>query len=80
MSATVATWGNSLGIRIPKSITDALGISAGTPVNVKLEGTRVIVEPVHKRKYTVADLLVGVTMERDGAELDWGPLREGEEV
>ena len=35
MFATVSKWGNSLGVRIPSSIAEQLGISEGVPVELE---------------------------------------------
>jgi antitoxin MazE len=49
MSTLVATteikeWGNSLAVRIPKKIKDALGFHNGSRVSISLEGKKVILE------------------------------------
>ena len=36
----VAKWGNSLAIRIPASVVDALGLKPGDEVEVRLTGRR----------------------------------------
>jgi antitoxin MazE len=36
----VAKWGNSLAIRIPASVVEALGLKPGDEVEVKVEGDR----------------------------------------
>lgn len=40
----VKEWGNSLAVRIPKKIKDALGLHDGSHVNISLDGNRVILE------------------------------------
>jgi len=49
MSTLVATaeikeWGNSLAVRIPKKIKDALGFCNGSQISISLEGKKVILE------------------------------------
>jgi antitoxin component of MazEF toxin-antitoxin module len=53
-------WGNSLGVRIPLSVATELGFKIGTVVDVTIEDSRAIISPV-KKKYTLAELLEGVT-------------------
>lgn len=40
----IKEWGNSLAIRIPKKIKDALGLHDGSQINISLEGNKVILE------------------------------------
>ena len=40
----IKEWGNSLAIRIPKKIKDALGLHDGSEINISLEGNKVILE------------------------------------
>ena len=40
----IKEWGNSLAIRIPKKIKDALGLHDGSQINISLEGSKVILE------------------------------------
>ncbi|GET06259.1 hypothetical protein SY212_12890 [Ligilactobacillus agilis] len=41
----VSTWGNSLGIRLPKKIINELNISDGTMLNVKVVDNQIILDP-----------------------------------
>ena len=42
MSVTVSKWGNSLGIRIPLAIADALSIKNGDSISYELKNNSVI--------------------------------------
>jgi antitoxin MazE len=42
MGVKVSEWGNSLGIRIPKDVVDALGLKKGDEIEVRLAGKRVL--------------------------------------
>ncbi|MGB9043809.1 MAG: AbrB/MazE/SpoVT family DNA-binding domain-containing protein [Pseudolabrys sp.] len=76
-------WGNSLAVRIPKALADAVRASDGKRVEIKVEnGTlvlRPIVKPARKSRYTLDDLLRGMTRDNVPQEADWG-LRRGNEV
>ena len=76
-------WGNSLAVRIPKPLADAVRASDGKRVEIKVEnGTlvlRPIVKPARKSRYTLDDLLRGMTRDNVPQEVDWG-LRRGNEV
>ena len=57
MIGHISQWGNSLGIRIPGKIAQALGVKAGSDVEILLEKGRVILTP--RPRMTVASLLEG---------------------
>lgn len=48
MDTNVQKWGNSLGLRFPKSLLDEAQIDIGDEVNVSVRGGQIIVEPVSK--------------------------------
>ncbi|MDJ0719008.1 MAG: AbrB/MazE/SpoVT family DNA-binding domain-containing protein [Prochloraceae cyanobacterium] len=69
----IGKWGNSLGVRIPKDIAEALSLAEETEVKLIPEGDRLIIEPVKRRKkYTLEKLLEGMTEENVHGEIDWG--------
>jgi len=43
MGSTIARWGNSLAIRLPKAVLDAANIHEGEPVTVTAQGDALIV-------------------------------------
>jgi antitoxin MazE len=75
-------WGNSLAVRIPKAVADALKISDGKRAEMKVEnGTLVlcpIAKPSRKPRYELDDLLAGMTKDNVPQEVDWGPSRGNE--
>ncbi len=74
---------NSLAVRIPKALADAIKASDGKRAEIKIEnGTlvlRPIVKPARKSRYTLEKLLSGMTRDNVPQEVDWGP-RRGNEV
>lgn len=80
MTTSVKKWGNSLAVRIPQVIAQQARLEEGVNVSVKVsdEGFIVLI-PENKPKYTLDELLEGVTPEHFEGESQWGePL--GEEV
>jgi antitoxin MazE len=75
-------WGNSLAVRIPKAVADALKVSNGKRAEIKIEnGTlvlRPILKPARKPRYTLDELLSGMTRDNVPQEVDWGPQRGNE--
>jgi antitoxin MazE len=70
MNARVQKWGNSLALRIPKIYADQIGLSSNSPVEIFLEGNRLVIEPA--RRPTLDILLDGVTPDNIHTETDWG--------
>jgi antitoxin MazE len=79
MRAHVSRWGNSLGVRIPKEIAGRAGLADGSRVEIALDGDRIVISPPHPR-YTLDELLRGMTPEAMHEAFDWGPDRGREAV
>ncbi|TSA79282.1 AbrB/MazE/SpoVT family DNA-binding domain-containing protein [Deinococcus detaillensis] len=81
MKGTIRNWGNSLAIRIPRDYASTLNIQDGSDVKLELTEQGLLIVPSrpkrHQRK--LADLLIGVTPELIGGEMDWGEP-QGSEV
>jgi antitoxin MazE len=71
MTNIVNKWGNSLGLRIPQPVASKVGFTAGTVVSIEVVNGAVVVSPIRK-KYSLDELLEGVTPELIGGEYDWG--------
>lgn len=65
----IQKWGNSLGIRIPKTLAQKAGLVEGTPVEIILGDDAIIIRP---RNYSLETLLSGVTPENLHREVDTG--------
>ncbi len=72
MQLTVRKWGNSLAIRIPKTIATESKIGEGSLVEIRLKKGSLIVTPVRERDYTLEKLLEGVTDENIHGEAGMG--------
>ena len=72
MRVTVKKWGNSAAVRIPATILEAVHLKLDGTVDVREEGGRIVIEPVHPREYDLAELLAGITPENLHAEVDFG--------
>ncbi|MFM2312799.1 MAG: hypothetical protein RLZZ04_2075 [Cyanobacteriota bacterium] len=71
MTNIVNKWGNSLGLRIPQPVASKVGLTAGTLVSIEVVNNTIVVSPVRK-KYSLDELLEGVTPELISGEYDWG--------
>ena len=73
MQTRIQKWGNSLGLRIPKSFAEQAGVEAGSEVDLALEDGELIIRPTRGPQYELAVLLRGVTEENLQPEVDTGP-------
>ncbi len=79
MQLQLAKWGNSLAVRLPKNILDAIKIKEGDLLELQVEnGDSIVMKPIAK-KYDLAELLAGITPENRHSEVDWGNPAGGEE-
>jgi len=74
--AKVSQWGNSLAIRLPRALVAELAIRRGFDVELRMEndGFRVKI-PATPKKFTLEELLAGVTPDNLHGETDWGKAR-----
>ncbi|QSJ17006.1 AbrB/MazE/SpoVT family DNA-binding domain-containing protein [Nostoc sp. UHCC 0702] len=72
MTAVVAKWGNSLAIRIPKSVAEQAHVTEGIGIDFSVEGNSIIITPQKRRKYTLDELLEGMTPENFHSEFQTG--------
>jgi antitoxin MazE len=75
MRVIVKKWGNSASVRIPAAIMQAAKLSLDTPVDVREENGRIIIEYDQTPEFLLDDMLRGITGENyhDPIETD-GPL------
>ncbi len=74
----IGKWGNSLGIRFPKYISEVFQLKPKDKISCAVEDGKLILKPVRPvEKYTLKELLAKV--EEPGEEISWGKP-EGEEV
>lgn len=77
MQTTVAMWGNSLALRLPKSVAADARLFEGTSVDMRVEGDALVIRPSRPR-YHLDSLLAQITPDNLHTEEDWGEKR-GEE-
>jgi antitoxin MazE len=68
----VAKWGNSLGIRIPSAIAKQIDLTEGMQVVVSIVDGKLVIQPEHSKKYTLDELLEGMTSDHYHAEVEMG--------
>jgi antitoxin MazE len=72
----VTKWGNSLGLRVPRDVAARAGLTEGARVDIEgYEDGRIVITP-SRRRFTLEELLAGMTPERsEFMEDDW-PMGE----
>jgi antitoxin MazE len=68
----VQKWGNSLGLRIPKSFAEQAGVAAGSEVDLSVEDGELIVRPRRQPSFDLKDLLRRVTAKNVHKEVETG--------
>jgi len=75
MNVSVQKWGNSLAIRIPSSLAKDIHLHQGSLVKVAVINGSMMVKPNRQKKYSLSQLLRGVTKSNRHSETDWsGPV------
>ena len=59
MEISISSWGNSQGMRLPKSVLKELSLSIGDKLNLFVEKNQIILKPVKKEKvkFNINDLV-----------------------
>ncbi len=74
--STVAKWGASLAIRIPKAIAEQWGVREGSAVELVSRGEQVV---IRKKRYDLAEMLGMISPDNLHSEVDFGPPAGREE-
>lgn len=75
MKVKIQKWGNSLAVRIPKSFALQTEIEQDSVVDLSiLEGSIIVKPESRKPKYTLDELLEGVTEANLHGELEFGSV------
>lgn len=72
METKIRKWGNSLGLRIPKSFAEEAGVREGSAVDISLEDDRLVITPVKVEAYRLQDLLDRVNKDNLHEEVSTG--------
>ena len=74
MVTKIQKWGNSQGLRFPKSLLEEANISIGDEVFLSVKDGKIIVEPAIKLhgRYNLEQLIAEMPADYQVEELDWG--------
>lgn len=79
MHVRVQKWGNSLAFRIPKTYAKDINLYKGSVIDISQSEGKLVIEPVDKKKFTLKELLAGITRRNIHNEVDTG-CRVGSEI
>lgn len=73
MITKIQKWGNSLAVRIPRSVAEDTQLSSGKTVNLAVHDGQIVIAPApQQRRFKLHDLLRGVTTRNRHAEVATG--------
>jgi antitoxin MazE len=74
MKAQIKKWGNSFALRIPKSLASEMNLEIDTPVEISADKQKkiIIIKQINKKKYSLENLLTGVTDKNIHKEFETG--------
>jgi antitoxin MazE len=72
MRTVVKKWGNSASVRIPAAVMQAAHLDLDEAVDVREESGRIVIEPVQRKEYDLAELVKQITGENLHDEADFG--------
>ncbi|MGI8435696.1 MAG: AbrB/MazE/SpoVT family DNA-binding domain-containing protein [Chthoniobacterales bacterium] len=75
MKTIVQKWGNSLALRIPSAVAAELAVDEGQAVDLRVTKERLLVAPITKKRYELADLVAGITAKNRHADIATGNAR-----
>jgi antitoxin MazE len=71
MQTKVQRWGNSLGVRIPRSFAAEARVEAGSSVDISIEDGTLLIRPL-RRRYSLRELLKKITARNLHGEVGTG--------
>ena len=72
MQTRIQKWGNSLGLRIPRSLAAEAQVEEGATVDLSVKDGRLVVRPLRVRRYALRALLQKVSRQNLHREVATG--------
>lgn len=67
----LSKWGNSLGLRLPKSVAREAQLDEGDTVQLSVDNGTIVIRPSRPR-YSLDELVSRITPKNRHGESDWG--------
>lgn len=78
MKTSIQKWGNSQGIRIPKTIIDELQWKENEELRINVKNGKIVIEKIYERK-NIKQLFKDYKGKYQPINIDWGE-KVGEEI
>ena len=72
MITKVQKWGNSLAVRIPRSVAEDTQLRPGEAVNMASHDGQIVIAAIRQQRFKLNDLLKGITSRNRHAEAATG--------
>jgi antitoxin MazE len=72
MKTRAQKWGNSLAIRVPKSVAQQVGLKEQDDLEIEVQDGNVVLKPQLQRVYRLEDLVKQITTKNLHGEVDTG--------
>ena len=72
MKTRAQKWGNSLAVRVPKSVATQIGLKAQDDLDIEVRDGNVVLKPQLRRVYRLDDLLKQINKKNVHKEVDSG--------
>lgn len=72
MLTKIQKWGNSLGLRIPKSFADEAHVRQGSTVDLAVRDGQLVIKPILRPTFDLEELLSHVSKSNVHDEIDAG--------
>lgn len=79
MVSTVAKWGNSLAVRIPQNVAKEINLAEGIELDMTVVEGTLVIKPKHRKRYSLDELIQGITPDNIHGEIDSG-IAVGNEI
>jgi antitoxin MazE len=78
MRTSIAKWGNSLAVRLPRQVADAANLQEGSEVEISVDNGKLTIA-AKRPKYQLSELLAEYKPKHRHSEQDWGKRKGKEE-
>jgi antitoxin MazE len=78
MRTSIAKWGNSLAVRLPRQVAEAANLQAGVEVDISVEDGKLTIAPKRPR-YQLSELLADYKPKHRHGEESWREPKGKEE-
>jgi len=72
MNTVIRKWGNSPAVRIPMAAMNSAHFDLEQKVNITVEYEKITIEPLQQVKYSLAELVAGITPKNSHDEFSFG--------